>query len=146
VGVRERVVSGVESLTWRKDSKTGGYFTTSDLNLASELKEVPRGVIVTEPNTPLEDARRKAPSLDGSRSDGIFHNGLADTRTASHDSGPATDISDSRNGSIPPVHPTVPYLQQQGGQTSGSAANVSLDGVPGNLFDWGTPSSPVHVI
>lgn len=139
MGVRERSASGVESLTWRKDSKTGGYFTTSDQNLVSELKGIPRGLIVTEPNTPLEDAGRKATRLDA-KSDDAFHNGLADAQAASHDSGPAADNSDSRNGS------TLSYSQQQGGQTAGSTGDVSLEGVPGNLFDWGTPTSSGHVI
>lgn len=145
MGVRERSASGVESLTWRKDSKTGGYFTTPDQNLVSELKGLPRGIVVAESDAPLEDAGRKTPRLDGPRSDDVFHNGLTDARAASNDSGPAPDRSDSRNGSMPP--PTLSYLQQQqGGQTSRPSADVSLEGVPGNLFDWGTPPSSVCVI
>lgn len=136
VGVRERSASNVDSLVFRKDSKTGGFFTTSDPKLVAELKELPKGLIVSEPNTP---ATTGAPEnvdikgIDGAVGGTFFPNGVGSVGTPSLESAG----QGSRNGSIPPPHPANPYSQQPGQSTTSS--DIGLEGVPGNMFDWGTP-------
>lgn len=130
VGVRERAASGVESLTWRKDP-SGGYFTTTDANLVSELKELPKGVVVTEPSTPAGSHDES-----GRKSAGDAMLLLNGARKSPHDTTAAPDRSNSRNGSIPSSAHPLAYLQQ-GGQTSGPPGDIGLEGVPGNMFDWG---------
>lgn len=132
VGVRERTSNGVDTLVFRKDTPNGGAYVTSDPRVVAELKELPQGLIITEPSTPsgIDDgSHRPGRTPDGA--DGTRLSGLDEhSRDPIH----MRDQADSRNGSMPPPHPAASFLQRT---NSGSPGDAVLEGIPGNMFDWG---------
>ncbi|KAG8852403.1 hypothetical protein FRB91_006573 [Serendipita sp. 411] len=126
-GVRERPGNVFDTLTFRQDSESGGAYITSDPKVVDQLKELPQGLIITEPNTPsgsvgLEDGMRK--SVDaGAQRGGPSRNGSiggGQERSNSTDSTSAVQNS---------------YFQQSTQPLA--ATSLGLEGVPGNMFDWG---------
>lgn len=112
-GVRDRSSASTDTLIFRKDSKTGGAYITSDPRIAAELHDMTQGIIITEPSTPvtsagLEEGKHHPNAQGGSRPDGFFPQ-------VTGGSG-----SNSRNST-----------------DGNNSAEVGLDGVPGNMFDWG---------
>jgi hypothetical protein len=137
VGVRERT-SGIDTLVFRKDPKNGGgAFVTSDPRLAAELKELPKGLIITEPFTPasaMEDVPRR-PGKTPESADGTHQNGINEASSSSLDSMNTQDQAGPRGGSVP--HSASSYMQNQN-TNSASPSDAVLESIPGNLFDWGT--------
>lgn len=119
IGMRERSDAVFENLTFRKDTK-GGAYVTSDPKIAAQLKELPQGTIITEPNTPATSSIDDPGSRDGT----MFSNGpvsLMDTR----------DRAPSRDSIGRPPQPPTVYSHPN------APDQLGIDGVPGNMFDWG---------
>jgi hypothetical protein len=137
-GVRQRT-SGVETLVFRKDpTNGGGAFVTSDPRLAAELKELPKGLIITETSTPasgMEDASRH-PGKTPETADGSHQNGINEASSSSLESMNIQDQDASRGDSMPTAHPTGSYLPNQG-TNSTPPSDAVLESIPSNLFDWG---------
>ncbi|KAG8835536.1 hypothetical protein FRC17_002765, partial [Serendipita sp. 399] len=134
IGVRERSGNVFDTLTFRKDSETGGAYVTSDPKVADQLKELPQGLIITEPNTPsgsvvLDDGARK--SADSGQRGGPSRNGSIDGQGRPL----STSYGQDSNDSMQAVHSSNASYSQQSMQPS-SSASLGLEGVPGNMFDW----------
>ena len=129
--MRERTSNGVGSLVFRKDAQNGGAYVTSDPRVVAELKELPQGLVITEPSTPsgLDDGQRRMGN-SSEVTDSARPNGQDESP---RDSSNTRDQIDSRNGSMTP-HPAASFLQRS---SSGDANDTVLEGIPGNMFDWG---------
>jgi hypothetical protein len=137
-GVRQRT-SGVDSLVFRKDpTNGGGAFVTSDPMLAAELKELPKGLIITETSTSasgMEDAFRR-PDKTPETADGAHQNGMNEVSSSSLESVNIQDQDGPRSDSVPTAHPAGSYLPNQGTNPT-SPSDAVLESIPSNLFDWG---------
>jgi len=134
--MRERTSNSVDALVFRKDPNNGGAYVTNDPRVAAELKELPKGLIITEPSTPAstaEDASRRAGRGPGNP-EAIHQNGSHDP-PSSVESVNSHDQPVPPNESLSPVHPSGTYQPQ--GSNPASPSDAVLENIPGNLFDWG---------
>ncbi|KAG8850936.1 hypothetical protein FRC20_001897, partial [Serendipita sp. 405] len=126
-GVRERPGNVFDTLTFRQDSESGGAYITSDPKVVDQLKELPQGLIITEPNTPsgsvgLEDGMRKSVDAGAQRGGPSRNGSIGGGQERSNSTDSTSAIQNS-------------YLQQSTQPLA--ATSLGLEGVPGNMFDWG---------
>lgn len=143
MGVRERFATGSDNLVFRKNVNTGGgVFVTADPQLIAELHDLPKGTLVSENNTPAKspiDEEAHKQNIRGSAEvNGFYANG-----DEQHSGGTVTSPTDM---AAFPNAPQSSYLglshthSQQQPPTTSLVDFGLLEGVPGNMFDWGALS------
>lgn len=133
VGVRERNDPNINTLVFRKDGPNSGAYVTSNPKVAAELKILPEGLIEVDTRVNSEDGSRnlKREREDSGGSDGNSY-GQREYQTNQSSSSRTSIPTGSREVPLS-AHPVM-FGQSQ--NLTPSAEGV-LEGVPGNLFDWG---------
>lgn len=159
VGVRERNDPSVNTLVFRKDGPKSGAYVTSDPKVAAELRVLPQGLIEVDTRSQSEDrsnSRNTTRDREGSiefdsdrdkerertKNGGSERERERQEAQRKYQDHPENRTSHSSGSRDIPLS-AHPVMFGHNSTTNGTPVTTIpttegiLEGVPGNLFDWG---------